>query len=284
MIQIQHKTDRFVDLFVEGRLLFRYVYVSEAPEKESPRPYFHPLNSLAGDTLTNFRPNDHPWHHGLSLTLNTVSDVNFWGGPTYVRDQGYQWLANHGAQHHVAWRELEATGSKATMVHALEWRNAGGIYFREVRSISIDVDAKAQAWSLRWHSELSNVSGRSLSLGNPHSNGGLVGSHYSGLQFRGARELLDDHLDPTIKVVAEGDLEGAAAVHGANARWMEWHGQMDTTLHRVIVRFENRAGPLHWFLRRKDPLMAMPVQFDQNLEIAAGDRINFDHQLTFTTV
>ena len=137
---------------------------------------------------------------------------------------------------------------------------------------------------MRWHSELTNISGRVLSLGNPHSNGGLVGSHYSGLQFRGARELLDDHLDPTIKVVAEGDQQGETAVHGAKARWMEWHGQSDTTLRRVIVRFENPAGPLHWFVRRKDPLMAMPVQFDQNLEIPADGRIEFDHLLKFTAV
>ena len=284
MIQIQHETDRLVSLFVEGRLLFRYIYRSEAPEKESPRPYFHPLNSLAGDTLTNFRPNDHPWHHGLSLTLNSVSDANFWGGPTYVRGEGYQWLSNHGAQHHVAWRQLETSGNKATMVHTLEWRHATGIYIREVRSIVIEIDLKASAWSLHWHSELSNVSGRVLSIGNPYSTGGLTGSHYSGLQFRGARELLDDHLDPTIKVMAEGDLQGDAAVHGAKARWMEWHGQSDTTLRRVIVRFENPAGPLHWFVRRKDPLMAMPVQFDQNLEIPADGRIEFDHLLKFTAV
>ncbi len=283
MIQLQHETGRHVDLQVEGRLLARYVYASDAPANEAPRPYFHPLNSLAGDTLTNFRPNDHPWHHGLSLTLNTVSGVNFWGGPTCVRGRGYQSLANHGAQYHVAWHRLEARESDAVLAHTLEWRHAGALLIRELRSLAIRLDAAGRSWTLRWESRLTNVSGGPLSLGNPHSEGGLVGSHYTGLQFRGARELLDDHLDPTIRVVAEGGRETVDAVHGAAARWMEWHGQMDTTLRRVVVRFENGPGPLHWFVRRAAPLAAFPVQFDQNRTIAAGADLALDHTLTFTS-
>ena len=94
--------------------------------------------------------------------------------------------------------------------------------------------------------------------------------------------LLDDHLDPTIKIVADGGLEGVNGVHGAAARWMEWHGQLDTTLNRVIIRFENNAGPLNWFVRRNYPLAALPVQFDRNREIAAGADLLIDHTLTFT--
>jgi hypothetical protein len=52
------------------------------------------------------------------------------------------------------------------------------------------------AWSLRWtrraHKHVS-AAARWRSA-NPHSTHGLAGSHYAGLQFRGARDLLDDHL------------------------------------------------------------------------------------------
>jgi hypothetical protein len=135
---------------------------------------------------------------------------------------------------------------------------------------------------MHWESRLTNVSGRGLTLANPHTNG-AVGSHYNGLQFRGARELLDDHLDPTIRVVAEGGRETIDTIHGAPARWMEWHGQMDTTLRRVKIRFENNAGPVHWFVRRAAPLAAIPVHFDQGLKIEAGAELKLDHTLTFTT-
>ena len=49
----------------EGAMLWRYVYAPATPANESPRPYAHPVCSFYGDVLTNFRPNDHSWHHGL---------------------------------------------------------------------------------------------------------------------------------------------------------------------------------------------------------------------------
>ena len=281
-LRLQHDEGNFVDVIVGDRLLCRYTYVSKAELKESPRPFFHPVNSLEGDTLTNFRPNDHPWHHGLSFTLTNVSGANFWGGPTCQRDDGYKFRDDHGVQQHVAWTKLEAAGSTATLAHSLEWKRGARTYFIEQRSIAIAVDVAKNRWSLRWRAQLENVSGGELSLGNPHSFGGLAGSHYTGLAFRGARELLDDHMDPRIKIVAEGGLEGDKSVHGAAARWMEWHGQLDESLHRVTLRFENNSGPLRWFVRRGYPLAAFPVQFDQNLALAANATLEIDHTLTFS--
>jgi hypothetical protein len=62
---------------------------------------------------------------------------------------------------------------------------------------------------------------------------------------------------------------------------MEWHGQLDGSLTRVRLRFENNRGPLPWFVRRNYPLAAFPLQFDQNLELAAGAELVADHTLTF---
>jgi hypothetical protein len=282
-LRLQHEDGRAVDVFAGDRLLCRYVYVSGVEHKESPKPYFHPLNSLAGDTLTNFRPNDHPWHHGLAFTLTEVSGMNFWGGPTCRPEDGYQWRDDHGEQRHVAWTKLAAVGSQATLAHTLEWRTPKELIFREERTLGLAVDDAARSWSLHWRGRLVNVSGRELSLGNPHSFGGKPGSHYTGLQFRGARELLDDHGDATIKITAEGGREGVDAVHGASARWMEWHGQLDESLRRVTIRFANNSGPLHWFVRRNYPLAAFPVQFDRDLPLAADAVLDLDHTLTFAS-
>jgi|UniRef100_UPI00404977E4 hypothetical protein len=282
-LRLEHTESSAVGLFFNDRLLCRYVYQPTTAAKESPKPYFHPVNSLAGDTLTNFRPNDHPWHHALSFTLNNVSGANFWGGPTCLKD-GYKWRDDHGAQHHIAWTQLEANGTTATLNHNLAWRRLDETIFKEERSIVISVDEANQTWSMHWRGRLTNVCGRELSLGNPSSLGGLKGSHYCGLQFRGARELLDDHLDPTIKITASDDKEGVDQVHGAAADWMEWHGQFDETLNRVVVRFANNTGPLQWFVRRNYPLAAFPIQADENLPVAVGADLNIDHTLTFKCV
>lgn len=283
-LRLQQHDGRAVTLHHgDDALLCRYVYASAVPANESPRPYFHPLNSLAGDTLTNFRPNDHPWHHALSLTLNSVDGWNFWGGPSRRPADGYQWRADHGMQQHVAWRQLACSPTTATIAHTLEWRSPGETLLHEERTLDFTLDAPAGAWTLRWRSTLANATTRALTLGNPHSLGGLPGSHYTGLQFRGARELLDDHLDPTIGISAEGDLEGEKAVHGASARWMEWRGQLDGTLHRVKLHFENAAGPLPWFVRRGYPLAAFSFHAEANYTLPVGASLALDHTLTFST-
>jgi len=272
-------SEKAVDVGCEGRLLFRYVFRPETPDDESPRPYVHPVCTLAGAELTTFRPNDHRWHHALSFTLTSVSGVNFWGGGSYRREDGYQWRTDHGEQRHLAWEECSA----ARLAHTLEWRAVGdgAVLLREERELIPQCES-ATSWSLRWRARLTNVSGRDLALGNYHSTHGLAGSHYTGLQFRGARDLLDEHGDKEIGLRAEGDREGEAAVHGAAGTWLEWRGQKDTTLQRVALRFANHTGPMHWFVRRHHPLAALPPQFDRDLTLPSGDLLVVDHTLTFS--
>ena len=272
--------DRAVEIHrAGGGLLLRYVYRPDTPGNESPRPYAHPVNTLAGELLTNFRPNDHPWHHGLSFTINCLGDFNFWGGPTYRAGAGYKFIENHGVQQHVAWEEQSAT----RLAHTLDWSVAatGEKLLAERRVLEFAL-VSSSAWSLRWKSALQNVSGRPLALGQYHSSHGLAGSHYTGLQFRGARELLDDHLDNTIGIWADGGVEGEKAVHGAPGRWMEWRGQKDGSQRRVTVRFENAGAPVHWFIRRNNPLAALPFQYERELTLAPGATLEIDHLLTFS--
>ena len=259
-------------------MLWRYVYAPETPANESPRPYAHPVCSLAGDTLTNFRPNDHPWHHGLSLTLTNVDGVNFWGGPSHGAADGYQWRADHGTQMHRTWTTLTPERLEET----LDWCDpkTGRVLLHERRMMETVV--AENAWTLQWSSELLNALGHDLVLGNYHALGGLAGSHYTGLQFRGARELLDQHGDATIGVTAEGDHADEAAVHGAEARWMEWACQHDGSLRRTRIRFENPARPIPWFVREKDPLAAFAFHRDSVQRLGAGGVLHLDHVLTFT--
>jgi len=262
-----------------GGLLLRYVYRPDTAPDESPRPYAHPVNTLAGELLTNFRPNDHRWHHGLNFTINCLSGHNFWGGGTYQKADGYQMRGDHGGQHHTAWTEKSAS----RLAHTLDWRvgATGELLLQEERALAFAV-VSPQVWTLRWTATLKNVTGRTLQLGQYHSHAGLAGSHYTGLQFRGARELLDDHLDDTIGIFAEGGLVGEKAVHGAAASWMEWRGQKDTSLRRVAIRFTNNSGPLHWFVRRNNPLAALPFQYEHDLPLAPGATLAVDHTLAFT--
>jgi Methane oxygenase PmoA len=271
--------DRAVEIHrVGGGLLLRYVFRPDTPAEESPRPYAHPVNSLAGEVLTNFRPNDHRWHHALSFTINCLAEHNFWGGVSYRKNNGYQWRGDHGYQQHVAWLERSAS----CLRHAVNWRTgAGELLLQEERTLIFTL-VSPKAWSLRWVATLKNESGKSLQLGHYHSSQGLTGSHYSGLQFRGTRDLLDEHGDDSVGVFAGGGLSGEESIHGAAAQWMEWRGQKDTSQRKVVIRFANNTGPIHWFLRKKNPLVAFPFQYDRDLVLAEGAAFTIDHSLTFT--
>lgn len=262
----------------DGALLLRYVYRPDTPLDEAPRPYAHPVCTPAGAVLTNFRPNDHRWHHGLSFTITCLGAHNFWGGPSYRRGEGYQWRRDQGSQHHVAWQELGAD----RLVHTLEWRGGfgGPVLLREQRALSF-VLQPPHAWSLRWTATLENVSGQQLSLGQYRSREGLAGSHYTGLQFRGARDLLDDHGDAAVGIWNDAGVSGETAVHGAAGDWMEWRGQKDGSQQRVVLRFANNAGPLHWFVRGAQPLAALPFHYDGDHLLAPGAHLTIDHTLTF---
>lgn len=279
-LQLHHEPHRHVDVTTRGgSLLWRYVYAPQTPAEESPRPYAHPVCSLAGDVLTNFRPNDHPWHHALSLTLTRVDDVNFWGGPSHRAGDGYQWRGDQGAQVHRAWHAMAPERLEET----LDWcePKAGRVLLHERRVL--ETELSEGGWSLRWRSELLNVTGRDLTLHNYHSLGGLTGSHYTGLQFRGARDLLDEHGDAGIGITAEGGRSGEAGVHGVPARWMEWACQHDGSLRRTRIRFEHPVGPLPWFVRAKNPLAAFAFHGGQPQGLAGGATLQLDHLLTFST-
>src|SRR5688500_7115810 len=106
-----HEVGEAVALRHGRDLLFRYVYESKFDPEESPKPYFHPLRTLAGEEVTLFRPHDHPWHTGLAMTSAYLSGENFWGGPTFVRNKGYAWRENQGRIKHQAWKALRSDSS-----------------------------------------------------------------------------------------------------------------------------------------------------------------------------
>ena len=279
-LTLVHEVGRHVEVMTkEGALLFRYVYIPDTPQRESRRPYAHPVRSLAGDVLTNFRPNDHPWHHGLSLTITQVSGVNFWGGPSYRGSDGYQWRDDHGIQEHRSWLAL----APEQLVEDVEWceGTAAGVLLKERREMNTTLSSNG--WSLHWTSELVNVSGRELTFDTYHSAEALAGSHYTGLQFRGARELLDDHGDTTLGVTGEGGVLGEAAVHGQALRWMKWSCQHDGSLRRTNIRFESPDGPLPWFVRAKNPIAAFAFQRERGQSLSPGGTLRLHHRLTFTS-
>ncbi|MEV7867021.1 PmoA family protein [Streptomyces sp. NPDC088124] len=237
------------------------------PATAAPRPYLHPVRTLGGVTVTELRPADHAHHLGVSMAVPDVSGtglpaVNFWGGRTYVRDQGPVALDNHGAQEHTGWLLRDPDGC----VQELSWTREGRELLKERRTISV-LALSADAWALDFTSALTNVSGGDLSFGSPATNG-RPGAGYGGFFWRAPKE---DAADPSPDVFT-GTASGEDAVHGTTAEWLALAGR-EWTLVFAGANEETRQDP--WFVRTGQyPGVGSALAWGRRLPLAAGGSLS----------
>src|SRR5688572_27335838 len=47
-------------------------------DPKNGKPFFDPLGPVGGPRLTNFKPEDHPWHYGLWFSWKYINGANYW--------------------------------------------------------------------------------------------------------------------------------------------------------------------------------------------------------------
>ncbi|WP_040907512.1 PmoA family protein [Streptomyces griseoflavus] len=222
-----------VVLRVAGRPVGRYVTRPELPARLSPRPYLHPVTTLAGTAVTELSPADHAHHLGVGVAVPDVEGFNFWGGRTYVRDRGPTELDNHGSQRHTAYQLRDPDG----FVEELRWVAAPGELLRERRTVAA-TELTDAAWALDFTFSLTNVTETPLSLGSPATNG-RPGAAYGGFFWRARKE-------ETAPDVFTAGAEGESEVHGHRADWLALAGSTWTLVFAGATE-ATRRDP--WFVR-----------------------------------
>ncbi|WP_030347012.1 PmoA family protein [Streptomyces sp. NRRL S-1022] len=198
-------------LRVAGRPVGRYVTRPGLPARLAPRPYLHPVTTLAGTAVTEVSPADHAHHLGVGVAVPDVEGHNFWGGRTFVRDRGPTELDNHGTQRHTGFQLRDPDG----FVEELRWVAAGTELLRERRTVAA-TGLTGRAWALDFTFSLTNVTPAPLSIGSPATNG-RPGAAYGGFFWRPRKEAAAPR-------VFTADRDGEAAVHGTRADWLALAG------------------------------------------------------------
>jgi hypothetical protein len=203
----------------------------------SPRPYLHPVRTLAGTVVTDALPADHRWHLGISMALQDVDGWNLWGGPTYVHGRGYVHRDDHGRIVHIGFDELGPEG----FTEQLHWLSpAAELLLTEERRVRARVVARG--WELEIVTALTNPTERPVRLGSPATNG-RPGAGYGGLFWR-----LPPTRTPDVRTPAG---TGEQATHGTPAPWIVWtDADAGFTLAITGVDDATRADP--WFVRVGD--------------------------------
>jgi hypothetical protein len=245
----------------DGTELARYTYEPADAQLESPRPYFHPLRTLAGDVVSLYRPHDHVWHKGITWSLPNVSDsggpANFWGGPTYLRDRGYVQLANNGTTRHLSFSSV----SPSSVVESLAWdTEQGERWFTEERALSFTL--VPGGWALGFATTFTNTSGREIALGSPTTEG-RENAGYGGLFWRGPRSFTGGR-------VTVPDATGGDDLMGVRAPWLAFRGQHDDHGRFSTLVFVAESD-VRWFVRSTPFAAVCPAPFFDTEVLLAPD-------------
>ncbi|MFJ7133085.1 DUF6807 domain-containing protein [Streptomyces fungicidicus] len=247
-----------VVLRVAGRPVGRYVTRPELPARLSPRPYLHPVTTLAGTAVTELSPADHAHHLGVGVAVPDVEGFNFWGGRTYVRDRGPTELDNHGSQRHTAYQLRDPDG----FVEELRWVAAPGELLRERRTVAA-TELTDAAWALDFTFSLTNVTETPLSLGSPATNG-RPGAAYGGFFWRARKE-------ETAPGVFTAGAEGESEVHGHRADWLALAGSTWTLVFAGATE-ATRRDP--WFVRTAQyPGVGSSLAHEARLPVPPGETV-----------
>ncbi len=266
---IMRQDDEALAVSVGDVELFRYVHRPSTPAFEGPKPYLHPVRTLAGDVVTAFRPHDHRWHKGVQMTATDVSGENFWGGVTYVRDRGYAALSNVGTMRH---EEFEVDGARFD--ERLSWfTEEGERWVGESRSFTVR-DVEDDSWTLDFATTLTNLRAEPLVFGSPTTNGRELAG-YTGFFWRGPRSFTDGTV-----IAADGG--AGQEMMGKAARWLAFVGRHDEVDRWSTLLFLDHPDNknTHWFVRSTPFAAVNPsFAFHDTVELAPGAALALRYRL-----
>jgi hypothetical protein len=267
-----------------GTEILRYVYCPDPDPFESRKPYAHPVRTLAGRTVTGYRPSDHRWHKGLQMTASHLSGQNFWGGNSYLHGQGYRRIPERvGSMRHDGFSAFSADDDRLAFTEDLTWIAHGGEeWAREERDLAVhSVDEEAGAWALDWSIRLTNVRDAPLAFGSPTTAGREMAG-YTGLQWRGPRDF-------TGGSVLTPDSPAAGDAMGSRGPWLAFTAEHDETDgHSTLVfahapeNLDDEAAihPSHWFVRSEPiPTVAFSWAFFEEFELPPGESFAYRYRI-----
>lgn len=278
-LTITRGEDRLV-VRADGTEIATYVFASDAPTFEGPKPYLHPIRALDGGVLTGYRPWDHRWHKGLQFTWTHVSGENFWGGPTYIDGEGYVARDNVGRMRHDDFDALVDAGEEVSFTEQLTWiTQAGSEWVAETRTHRFGgVDRERGLWVLDFDTTLRNISGRTLELGSPTTQG-RAKAGYTGFFLRMPRAW-------TGGTVISPGASDPDELMGAVAEWVAFSGRHDDVDGGgTVLSYAGASSappPVKWFVRSEPfPVLSPSPSFDEHIHVAPEAEISLSHRYVF---
>jgi hypothetical protein len=144
------------------------------------KPFFNPLAAPGGPDLTNFKPEDHPWHYGLWFSWKYINGANYW-------EEDRQTGRAEGA---TRWSapliETQDDGAAVIRMALTYTHPSGRLDMTEEREIRVSAPAADGGYAITWRSRF--VAGPEGALLDrtpmPDEPKGQVNGGYAGLSVR----------------------------------------------------------------------------------------------------
>ncbi|NVI91640.1 DUF6807 family protein [Actinomadura sp. BRA 177] len=240
-------------LRVDDQEVADYVQRGDLQATDAPRPHLHPVRTLGGTVVTETQPADHVHHFGAGVAISDVDGANFWGGSTYVPDQGPKILPNHGRQRRRTLRPIDGGYAET-----LDWVGPDGtVLAGEERTLT--ARPVADAWALDFAFTLTGKTAEPLVIQSSACKG-RVGAGYGGFFWRAPK-------DSAGLAVFTGEASGEEAVHGSVTPWLA------LTSDTWSLVFVQTAGLDPWFVRVAEyPGVGPALAWEKPLTVP--DRLN----------
>lgn len=160
---------------VDNDIVWRFSF-----DPASGKPFFDPVAPVGGPSLTNFKPEDHPWHYGLWFSWKYINEANYW---EENRTTGQ-------AQGKTSWTtptiETTAEGAASIAMSVAYTHPSGRVDLSETRRLTVSAPDANGGYTIDWHARFvagneGAILDRTPMPGEPR---GAINGGYAGLGIR----------------------------------------------------------------------------------------------------
>lgn len=241
--------------------LWRYIYSGK------PKPFFHPLRTLAGHCVSLFEPHDHVWHRGLWFTIKYLNGENFWEEGASDEEHGTQQTTLPPTVSHLE-------DGSILWYCSIEWQRpqGAGSVFHEARRLR-HLPVSAQAYALDWDVTLTAQHDVLLDRTPFTTWGG-----YGGLTLRGNRNWQKTQL-----LFPDGSTSDRPI--GLPAQWCDLSGTFDGGREQTggVAMFDhpgNLRSPSPWYgATGAGHYFNAAFLFHEPLQVSEGEVLRFRYRV-----
>lgn len=241
------RTDDSLALTNHGKVVWQFNH-----GEQHRKPCFHPLATLDGTVLTDFRPSDHLWHRAAWFSLKEIDGLNYWEEDR----EGVSAGRNETIE-----VEIQTQGDFSAEIRLRQSYHPPGEpeLLGEERLIHVSAPHEDGAYTLDWQHLF--TARKSVTVG--------ASAGYAGLSLRLSKQLLNwSFLD------SQGQSE-AQNIHGTGARWLTYKGPLAGGSAGLTV-FDHPTNPRHptkWFIVKDMPYFSPAFVFDGPIALAKDQQL-----------